>query len=63
MLLVIAVLLAALGVATLIPHSGSLLSDLGYYTWCPFAPWSTLTLLVLGGLCWLVRRHINSQPL
>jgi hypothetical protein len=39
-----------------------MVSDLGYYTLCPFAPWSTLTLLLLGGLCWVLRRHIESLP-
>jgi hypothetical protein len=63
LLLVIAIVLAGLGVATLVPFSSNLLSDLGYYTLCPFAPWSTLTLLVLAGLSWLVRRHINAPPL
>jgi len=62
LLLVISLVLLVLGVATLVPHSSTLLSDLGYNTLCPFAPWSTLTLLVLGGLTWLVRGHINSQP-
>lgn len=63
LLLAVAIVLAALGVATLLPYSSALQSDLGYYTLCPFAPWSTLTLLVLAGLSWLVRRHINAQPL
>jgi len=63
LLLVLAIVLAGLGVATLVPFSSTLLSDLGYYTLCPFAPWSTLTLLVLAGLSWLVRRHINAPPL
>jgi hypothetical protein len=38
------------------------ISDLGYRTLCPFAPWSTVTLLFLAGLAWVVRQHINSQP-
>jgi hypothetical protein len=38
------------------------ISDLGYRTLCPFAPWSTITLLFLAGLAWVVRKHINSQP-
>jgi hypothetical protein len=39
-----------------------MISDLGYFTLCPFAPWSTLTLLVLAGIAWVVRRHIDAQP-
>lgn len=62
LLLAIAMLLGVLGLVTLLPHQGTLQSDLGYYTLCPFAPWSTLTLLVLGGLCWMVHRHIDSLP-
>jgi hypothetical protein len=60
-LLFFAIFLSVLGLATLVPHTATLVSDLGYNSWCPFAPWSTLTLLVLGGLCWAVRRHINTQ--
>jgi hypothetical protein len=55
---IIPVILAA---ATLIPHSSATISDLGYYTFCPFAPWSTLALLFLAGLCWVLRQYITSQ--
>jgi len=51
-----------LAAATLVPHSGPTVSDLGYYTFCPFAPWSTLTLLFLAGLGWVIRSYINSLP-
>lgn len=62
-LLVIAIALTLPGLATLIPHaSAPTVSDLGYYSMCPFAPWSTLTLLGLAGLAWLVRRHVKSLP-
>jgi hypothetical protein len=44
---------------TLIPHTSPTVSDLGYYTLCPFAPWSTLTLLFLGWLAWTVRGYID----
>jgi hypothetical protein len=47
---------------TLVPHNSLQLSDLGYHTLCPFAPWSTLTLVVLAGLGWLVHRHIDNLP-
>ena len=57
-----AILLSILAAATLLPSDASVLSDLGYKSLCPFAPWSTLTLLMLAGLAWIVRRHIESQP-
>jgi hypothetical protein len=47
---------------TLVPHDSLQLSDLGYHTFCPFAPWSTITLLVLAGLGWVIRRHIENLP-
>jgi hypothetical protein len=56
------ILLLVLAVATLVPSSSLAISDLGYATFCPFAPWSTLTLLFLAGLGWAVRKHINRQP-
>jgi hypothetical protein len=62
LLLASAVLLAVLAAVTLLPYSSPMISDLGYHTLCPFAPWSTVTLLVLAGLAWVVRRHINAQP-
>ncbi len=61
-LLASAILFLALAVATLIPSEGLKISDLGYATFCPFAPWSTLALLFFAGLSWVIRRHVNSQP-
>jgi hypothetical protein len=58
-----AVLLIVLAAVTLIPSSSLTISDLGYHTFCPFAPWSTLTLLFFAGLSWVVRRHIHAQQL
>jgi hypothetical protein len=57
-----AVLFGVLALVTLAPYSNRMVSDLGYHTLCPFAPWSTLTLLFLAGLAWVVRRHIDAQP-
>ena len=62
LLLVCAILLAIGAAVTLVPSSALTISDLGYRTLCPFAPWSTVTLLFLAGLAWVVRQHINSQP-
>jgi len=54
-------LLIAAGV-TLIPFSNPMVSDLGYHTLCPFAPWSTLTLLFLAGVAWILRRYVDALP-
>jgi hypothetical protein len=62
LLLASVIVLVILALATLLPSSALAISDLGYATFCPFAPWSTLTLLFLAGLGWVVRRHINAQP-
>jgi hypothetical protein len=56
-----AILFGLLALVTLVPHSNKMVSDLGYHTLCPFAPWSTLTLLFLGWLAWIVRGYIDSQ--
>ena len=42
-------------------HSNPMVSVLGYHTLCPFAPWSTLTLLFLAGLAWVVRGYMKTQ--
>ncbi|MGD1069774.1 MAG: hypothetical protein ABSB15_06500 [Bryobacteraceae bacterium] len=60
--LALSILFVALAAATLIPHSSSTVSDLGYYTFCPFAPWSTLTLLFLAAIGWVLRRYVQAQP-
>jgi hypothetical protein len=56
-----AIVSGVLALVTLAPHSNPMLSDLGYHTLCPFAPWSTLTLLFLGWLAWIVRGYVNQQ--
>jgi hypothetical protein len=61
LLLASAILLSVFAGATLLPSSSPMMSDLGYHTFCPFAPWSTLTLLFFAGLGWVVRRHVESQ--
>ena len=62
LLLAITTLLVALAAATLVPYSSSMISDLGYYTLCPFAPWSTLALLLGAAVCWVLRKYIDGQP-
>jgi hypothetical protein len=61
-LLVVAIALFVLAAATLMPSSAPKVSDLGYSTFCPFAPYSTLALLFFGWLSWMIRRHIEHQP-
>jgi hypothetical protein len=56
------IIFLSLAAATLVPSTLPKVSDLGYSTFCPFAPWSTLTLLFFGGLGWVVRKHVNAQP-
>ena len=57
-----AALLVALSVVTLLPFSSNnIRSDLGYSSLCPFAPWSTLTLLAGAGLAWLIRAYVKTQ--
>ena len=61
LLLAATVLFAVSGGLTLLPSSSLKISDLGYRTLCPFAPWSTITLLFLAGLAWVIRRYVDSQ--
>jgi hypothetical protein len=61
-ILVCVILLVVLAASTLVPYPNRMISDLDYYTLCPFAPWSTLTLLMLAGLGWVVRSYIGTQP-
>jgi hypothetical protein len=56
------IIFLSLAAATLVPSTLPKVSDLGYSTFCPFAPWSTLTLLFFGGLSWVIRKHVNAQP-
>ena len=61
-LLAVTLLLVAGALVTLLPFSSNnIKSDLGYNTVCPFAPWSTLTLLVGAGLAWIVRSYVKTQ--
>jgi len=62
-LLLTATILLTLGACvTLVPWSTPMVSDLGYHTVCPFAPYSTATLAFLAGLAWVVRGYMNRQP-
>lgn len=62
LLLAAAALLALGALVTLLPFSSNnIKSDLGYNSLCPFAPWSTLTLLTGAGLAWLIRAYVKTQ--
>jgi hypothetical protein len=60
-LLVLVVLFLAAAAMTVVPHSASRINDLGYSSVCPFAPWSTLALLLLAGLVWSVRQYLRGR--
>ncbi len=62
LLYIFAIAMVVGAVVTVIPYSALTVSDLGYRTLCTFAPWSTITLMVLGGLAWVIRRHIDHLP-
>jgi hypothetical protein len=53
---------AGLAIWTLIPGNPSKPNDLGYYSVCSFAPWSTLALAVVASLLWVVRRYFLTRP-
>ncbi len=55
-------LLVLLALVTLLPFSSNnIKSDLGYNSLCPFAPWSSLTLLAGAGMLWLIRAYVKTQ--
>ena len=53
---------AGLAIWTLLPGSTSKPNDLGYYSVCSFAPWSTLALFLVAALFWVVRRYFQTRP-
>lgn len=61
LLFAVSVLSAVLGVATLLPFHTLMVSDLGYRTLCPFAPYSTLTLFFVAWLARVLRQHLAAQ--
>jgi hypothetical protein len=60
-LLVLIVILTGLAVWTMLPFSASKTNDFGYFSMCPFAPWSTLALLLAAGLIWAVRQYFLTR--
>lgn len=59
--LVLILLLAGAAAATMLPSSGSRINDLGYVSLCPFAPWSTLSLLLVAAFVWAIRVYLRDQ--
>jgi hypothetical protein len=51
-----------LGLWTLLPGNPSKPNDLGYYSVCSFAPWSSLALFLVAGVLWVVRRYFQTRP-
>ena len=60
-LLLLAYLFVGGAIATLLPVPARIKSDLGYYSLCPFAPWSTLLLLIVAGLFGAIRTYMVSR--
>lgn len=61
MLLALVIVLVGLAAFTLLPFSAPKANDLGYVSACPFAPWSTLTLLVAAGVVWAIRQYLMTR--
>ena len=60
-LLGLAVLFVGLAVLTLLPFTAPRENDLGYLSMCPFAPWSTLALLLVAGVIWAIRQYLVTR--
>jgi hypothetical protein len=60
-LMIVAIAAMASGLGTLLPAHATQANDLGYKSLCPFAPWSTLILLVTGGVMWVIRQYILTR--
>jgi hypothetical protein len=60
-LLIAAYLCVGAAVLTLIPSDVKIVSDLGYHSLCPFAPWSTLLALLAAGVIAAARAYLMSQ--
>jgi len=55
------VLFVGLAVLTLLPFTAPRANDLGYMSMCPFAPWSTLALLLVAGVIWAIRQYLVTR--
>lgn len=61
LLLALVIVLVGLAVFTLLPFSAPKANDLGYVSACPFAPWSTLVLLLAAGVVWAIRQYLMTR--
>jgi len=60
-LLGLVVLFVGLAVLTLLPFTAPRANDFGYMSICPFAPWSTLALLLVAGVIWAIRQYLVTR--
>lgn len=60
-LLWLSLLLTLLAVWTVLPLPGSKINALGFYSHCPFAPWSTALLLILAGAGCILRSEFKKR--
>ena len=60
-LLVLSWIFVALSVSTLLPLEASKTNDLGYYSLCSFAPWSSVALLLVAGVIWAIRKYLLTR--
>ena len=56
-LLVVVYVFLGSAILTLIPSDTNIVSDLGYHSLCPFAPWSTLLSLLGAGITCAFRSY------
>jgi len=57
----ISITVAIIALLTLMPFSAAKMNDLGYHSICPFAPWSTLALLFVAGVFWMIRGYVLTR--
>jgi hypothetical protein len=57
----LAILFVGLAILTLLPLNAPHNNDLGYLSMCPFAPWSTLSLLLVAGVIWAIRQYLITR--
>jgi hypothetical protein len=62
LLIVLIGVFVALAIWTVLPGNASKPNDLGYFSVCSFAPWSTLALLLVAGVLWVIRRYFQTRP-
>ena len=60
-LLALIFVLVGASVFTLLPSASIRINDLGYASLCPFAPWSTLSLLLVAAFVWAIRAYLRDQ--